>query len=207
MDYYMAFIMKKPWSLIACLLISIVLIQQRVMYSGTIEKPLKVTTWDAFGYYIYLPAIFIYHDVHELKWFGEADKKYNLSGGNVYQAHLQDNGTYVFGYTGGIAILEAPFFFAGHFIAGILKYPQDGFSPPYQYAIAYGLLLYSFISIFLLRKILLLFFDDIPCAIALVLVCLATNYIEYSAVESGMSHGYLFFLCTLLLWLTIRSAQ
>ncbi|HZG25653.1 MAG TPA: hypothetical protein VEZ17_13775, partial [Chitinophagaceae bacterium] len=39
----------------------------------------NATTWDALGYYMYLPGYLIYGDVTELKWFPEIDKKYGVS--------------------------------------------------------------------------------------------------------------------------------
>src|SRR5438874_525229 len=79
-------IMKKLLSLLACCIIILVLVQYRISYSDLCSKDkLKVTTWDALGYYMYLPAIFVYHDMTELKWFPAIDKKYAVSGGWVYQ--------------------------------------------------------------------------------------------------------------------------
>ena len=88
---------KNIYSLFACVLITIILVQYRANYSD-IESPtpLKITTWDALGYYMYLPAIFIYNDVKELKWFPEIDKEYSVSGGYMYQAQEHKNGNYVF---------------------------------------------------------------------------------------------------------------
>ena len=62
--------MKNILSFIACIFISLVLLQYRIANSDlkSGHQPLKVTEWDAFGYYIYLPAIGIYHDYKELKW-------------------------------------------------------------------------------------------------------------------------------------------
>jgi hypothetical protein len=197
--------MKSRLSLLACLLVSLVLLQHRMAYPGVNSgKALKVTTWDALGYYIYLPAIFIYHDIHQLNWFDSIDKKYDVSGGDFYQAQKLENGDHIFGYVGGVAVMESPFFFIGHIIAKNTNYPADGFSPPYQYSIAFGLLLYSIVAVFLLRKLLLIWFKDSAAAIALLLICLATNYMEYTAIESGMSHGYLFLLYVLALLATHR---
>ena len=75
--------MKNKLSFIACLFIILVLVNERTKHSELRGKPeIKVTTWDALGYYMYLPAIFIYDDYKELKWFQAIDSTYSLSGGD-----------------------------------------------------------------------------------------------------------------------------
>ena len=124
--------MKNSKSLAVCLIACLVLVQYRVSNSDLSKHhpTLKVTTWDAFGYYVYLPALFIYHDYKELKWLPEIDSKYAVTGGNGWQALKADNGNYVFKYLGGVAVMQLPFFLAGHVFAKGLGYPADGFSPP-----------------------------------------------------------------------------
>ena len=198
--------MKNRYSLIACCIISLVLLQYRLSYSGLDPKyNLKVTTWDALGYYMYLPSAFIYDDATQLKWFPDIDKKYQVSGGWVYQANIyKKTNKYVFKYLGGVAILEIPLFLTGHCIAKIFHYDADGFSAPYQYAIAFGVLLYCLLSIFLLRNILLKFFSDKTTAFTLLLIMLATNIIQYVAIDNAQSHGLIFPLYVLILYFTIK---
>ena len=200
--------MKKPLSIFACILIVMVLIYYRVHYFGfKSQDTFKVTTWDALGYYLYLPSTLIYHDVRDLSWFDAIDEKYHLSGGKVYQFSRYKNGNHVFKYYGGIAIIEAPFFFVGHWIARQQGFAADGFSAPYQYSIAIGILIYFILSIFLLRYILLKFFSDLTVAITLTLLVLATNSINYSAVEPAQSHGPIFPLYVLVIFTTIKWHQ
>jgi hypothetical protein len=199
--------MKKIYSLVACCLISIVLLQYRISYSDINQKPLKVTTWDALGYYIYLPSAFIYKDITGLKWFPDIDKKYAVSGGFFYQADKYKNDNYVFKYLGGVAIIETPFFLLGHWIAKSYNYETDGFSPPYQYAVSFGILFYCICAIFLLRHILLQYFSDITTAITLVLLILATNSIQYISIDTAMSHAPIFLLYVLVLYTTMKWHQ
>lgn len=197
--------MKKIYSILACLVVSIVLLNYRIHYSG-IKSPnhLELTTWDALGYYMYLPGVFIYKDLKELKWFFDNDQIFSLSGGVPYQVGRQKNGHYVFKYLGGVAILESPFFFIGHQIAKHSHYKADGFSPPYQYAIGFGNLIYILLAVFLLRKILLMFFSDITAALTIILIMLATNIIQYAAIDNAQSHGPVFPLYVLVLYTTIK---
>ena len=73
--------MKNIYSFISCCIICIVLLGVRMLPADYKSKtPLRLTTWDALGYYIYLPGICIYHDVTELDWFFDIDSEYHLSG-------------------------------------------------------------------------------------------------------------------------------
>lgn len=196
---------KNLYSLLVCILVSVVLIQYRANYSEIkSSRPLIITTYDALGYYMYLPAIFIYNDVTELKWFPEIDKKYSVTGGWMYQANKHKNGNYVFKYFGGVAILQAPFFFIGHTIALNTDYETDGFSPPYQYALGFGMIIYIILSLFLLRNILLRYFSDSTAAITILLLMLASNAIQYASIDNSQSHAPIFPLYVLLLYGTIK---
>ena len=195
--------MKNFLSLLACGIICVVLLQYR-MANINPGEPLKITYWDANGYYLYLPSLLIYHDYKQLLWADAVDKKYKVTGGDGIQAQKTDNGNYVFKYLGGVAIMELPFFYIAHFIALHSHYPPDGFSPPYQYALGFGIIFYSLLATLLLRKILLVSFSDLTTAITLVLICLATNYIQYTAVDSGQSHAYIFLLYALILYSTME---
>jgi len=195
--------MKNILSLIACGLICIVLLQYRVA-SIPADKPLNVTQWDAFGYYMYLPAICIYHDYKKLDWLTEIDKKYGVTGGDGWQAQKEANGNYVFKYLGGVAIMELPFFYVGHLVAKNYGYPADGFSPPYMYALAFGIIFYGMLGLLLLRHILLRYFKDGTVALTLLLLCLATNFIQYVAVDNGLSHAYIFPLYVLVIYTTLK---
>jgi hypothetical protein len=198
--------MKNPLSILACFIICMALVLFRISNSDLTagHKPLKITEWDAFGYYMYLPAFCIYEDHKQLNWLDTIDKKYGVTGGNGWQALKQDNGNYVFKYLGGVALMQAPFFAAGHFIAQHSHYPPDGFSPPYQYALGFGIIFYSLLALLLLRKVLLHYYDDKATAITLLLLCLASNYIQYAAVDSGQSHAYLFVLYAAILFISMR---
>ena len=203
--------MKNWLSLLACFVICGVLLQYRFA-NITPQKPLKITEWDANGYYLYLPSILLYHDYKKLEWLEAIDQKYRVTGGSGhggdgYQVKTADNGNYVFMYQGGVAIMELPFYFIGHFIATHSSYPPDGFSPPYQYSLAFGIIFYSLLAALMIRRVLLIYFSDIVTTITLLLVCLATNFIQYSAVDSGQSHAYIFLLYPIVLYATYKWHQ
>ncbi len=200
--------LKNKLSLLSIFVIMTVLVVFR-FNSPNFKKGegLKVTTWDAFGYYMYLPGTFIYNDVTELKWLDKIEDEYELTGGFLYQANIHSNGNYVFKYLGGVAVLESPFFAVGHLIALNSDYKADGFSAPYQYSIAFGALIYAFLALLLLRSVLLNYFKDSTVTLTLLFLTLATNFVQYIAIDGGQSHAYIFPLYALLLFATMKWHQ
>ena len=73
-------------SLFATIFLCCVLLTYRLWRSDLNHKPLKLTTYDAFGYYMYLPKLLIYKDL-QLNWLKPIDAKYHVVGGDdIYQA-------------------------------------------------------------------------------------------------------------------------
>jgi hypothetical protein len=190
------------WSCFAILAVALVI--RFSYFTNESKNGYNATTWDALGYYMYLPGYLIYDDVTELKWFPAIDAKYNVSGGNLYQATPLEKGGYAFKYLGGVAIMELPFFYVGHTIAYCADVPQDGFSWPYQYAILFGAIFWFFIGCLILRKVLLRFYSETITTLTLLLVCLASNLLQYVSVDGAMSHAFIFPLYAAMLWLTLR---
>ena len=107
-------------------------------------------------------------------------------------------------YTCGFAIIYAPFFFIGHLWAKLGGYPMDGFSFPYQFMVAHGLLLYILPGIYFLRKVLLRFFSDKVTAFTMLFLVLGTNYFHETFNDYIQPHAVLFTAYSLLLYLTIK---
>ena len=196
--------MNNIFSFLVCLIIGFVLLKYRISYpSKESKEPLKLTTWDAYGYYLHLPAMLIYQDVKKLSFQDSIDNKYNLSGGKFYQANIHEKtGNYVFKYLGGIAILHLPVFIAAHVYALNSPFEADGFSAPYQNAIGFGVVLYAILALFILRKVLLKYYSDSVTSLTLILLVLATNAIQYISIDSAQSHAPIFLLYCIILWLT-----
>ena len=115
-----------------------------------------------------------------------------------------EGGGYVLKTSMGMAVLYAPFFFIAHVLAPVWGYPADGFSLPYQYAIAIGCVVYAWIGLWVMRRVLLRYFSDWVVAVVLVMVVLGTNYLHYTALKGAMAHGPLFALYAFLLWGTVN---
>lgn len=198
--------MKAKVSFYVVLILGLILILYRANYSKLGGKEsIKITTWDAYGYYLYLPSTIIYHDLKELKFQDSIDAKYHLSGGKLYQANRHEKtGNYVFKYLGGIAILHLPLFLMAHAYAILTGQDADGFSQPYQNGIGFGVVLYAILALFILRVVLLKYFDDTITAITLFLLIVATNSIQYISIDSAQSHAPIFLLYSILLYLTVK---
>jgi len=196
---------KIKFSLLAFFLLSFAIIFGRVLLPrfGTHDF-LDILSWDVFGYYLYLPATFIYHDLglKNFSWVQHILEVYNPTIG-FYQAYMGPAGDYVLKYSMGLSIFFAPFFFMGHLFSWILGFPTDGFSLPYQVSIAIGSVVYAITGIWILRKVLIRFFSEGVVAITMILIVLGTNYFQLTAYDGAMPHNYLFTLFALILWLTI----
>ncbi len=159
--------------------------------------------WDVSGYYLYLPAIFIYDDLEKVAFLPEIIEKYQPSF-SPDQAFPIENGNQVMKYSAGMAVLYLPFFAIGHAFAKLTNYPADGFSLPYQAAIHLGGVLFSILGIWFLRKSLLRYFPDRTVGWVLLLVALGTNFFNYTTFDAANAHAWLFCLMALLTYLTIR---
>lgn len=162
-------------------------------------------SWDVSGYYLYLPALFIYKDIKHCGFKDSMLKNYGPTP-NFQQAFLdKTSGNFVMKYTSGQAFLMAPWFFIAHgFATNSSNYPADGFSFPYQICIGLGMLLYALLGLFVLRKVLGLYFKDSTVALVLLALVIGSNYLNYSAIDQAMTHSTLFMLYALIIWTTIH---
>lgn len=167
---------------------------------------------DSWGYYVYLPATFIYHDLPNLQQSHLARGKYvNIDafkspqeGRWLEETLPSDNGNYVIKWTMGIAIMISPFFFIAHFLAGVLGYPQDGYHEFYYFWVFLGIILYQLLGLMILRKIFLRYFSELTVSVSLFLLALGTNLFFFAVNVPLMSHVPLFFLYSLLIYSTIH---
>lgn len=156
-------------------------------------------SWDVSGYYLYLPAIFIYHDIKQLKWKKAIDDRYFPSS-SPYQSYTHQGGNQVMKYTLGLAILYSPFFLMAHTLAPLFGFEADGYSKIYQFFISFGSLIWAAIGLWFLRKLLLRYFGDHAVSLVLISLVLASNYFDYASITGAMSHNYLFTLYAVLLY-------
>ena len=152
---------------------------------------------DSFGYYVYLPAFFIHHDLPDL-YTTMAAKYKHISPGRKAE------GNYANKYFMGTAVLQAPFFLAAHLLAGYLHQSQDGFSMVYMYAIQLSCIVYGLLALFIVMLILWERFSDSVVAIVILIIGLGTNLYYLEVFHPPFCHPYLFFWYSLLIFFTIR---
>lgn len=161
-----------------------------------------VIAWDVSGYYLYLPAIFIHHDLKELRLGQQRVRDYYPTPDFQQAFRHPASGNFVLKYSAGMAVQYLPFFLVAHALAAPLGYPPDGFSWPYQLAILLGSLLMAVLGLALLRRSLLPRFGEWPTALTLLALVLGSNYLNYTAMNGAMAHNWLFTWYAALLLLT-----
>lgn len=161
--------------------------------------------WDVFGYYLPLPATFIHGDplLADTSWIHAIREQYHTSD-TLYQLSSAPDGTLMYFFLLGMAVLYAPFFFIGHGIAWICGAPMDGFSMPYQATISVGCTLYSLLGLLILRKVLRRFFSAAIAAAVILVIGFGTNFYHFASVKSLETASFLFCGIALLVWNTMR---
>ena len=160
-------------------------------------------SWDVAGYYVYLPALFIYNDLAQCRFKDEIIQKYRPL--PAFDLVPHSSGNYVMKYSCGQALMFSPFFFVAHLVATASpKYEADGFSYPYQVSVGIGAILFAFLGLWYLRKSLLYYFSEVATGITLLAIVFASNYLDYAAINGAMTHNTLFTVYSLLLYCTIR---
>jgi len=163
------------------------------------NNPKRVIVVDVLSYYAYLPATFIYHDL-EFKFVEENPSAFTQK---FWLYNTPKNKPAIL-TTMGLSVLYFPFFILAHTITPFTPYLQDGFSPPYKFALMFSSLVYMITGLFFLKKILLQYFNKAVTATSIFMVALATNLLYYTTFEATVSHAYNFSLITIFLFLVIK---
>jgi hypothetical protein len=156
---------------------------------------------DARGYYAWLPALCIYHDLH----FGFMDsiegKKYfdpNL----YYEYRVGYEDKVINKYFAGTAFAQLPFFLMAHAWAGMSGEDQDGYSKPYMMMIGIAALFWLMTGLYWADKWMQVYrLSEFSRALALGGFLFGTNLFYYAVVEPGMSHVYSFAMFSGVLYL------
>jgi hypothetical protein len=154
---------------------------------------------------MYLPAFLIAHDPGQLGFYARIDSLYQPSGEGVKQYAIRshaETGRRSIKYPMGVALFQLPLFLVAHAYALATDYSPDGYSAPYQLAVAFSTILWVALGLFLLRRFLLSYYSDQIAWIALGVIAFGTNLYHYTAFYPGWSHPYSFFLFCWILYLT-----
>jgi hypothetical protein len=174
---------------------------------GFFNKPKsELIISDGHGYYAYLPAVFIHHDLN-FNFIAKANQDY-YSENTIPAFYVDHNDKKINKYYVGPAILMFPFFAVAHLLTKLSNQPADGYSLYYQYFIALGALFYMFIGIFFLKRIFdFLKINFFLSSILLLGVVFGTNLYHYVIFEPAMSHVYSFSLISAYLYFLLKAIR
>ncbi len=150
---------------------------------------------DAEGYYMYLPAVFVYGGFE------------NLPARTPYQFKHHPNTKKVFTkFTYGVALMELPFYGAAYFLRmlrglGLKRYAVADYSVALLVAACFYGVLGLFFLFFALKQ---RFKTWLPALLTVAVLLLGTNLLHYMTRAPGMAHAYLFFLAGAFVFLTPR---
>lgn len=181
------------WPRVAWVLIALAMFWHLTYVTfGTFRKDFVICS-DAAGYYAYLPSTFIYHDP-EYKFTFPGEKKVNYPGADFSLfMNMTTKGKFINKYFIGTAVLEMPFFLVAYGTAPLFGHHMNGYSLPFQIAVALAAVFYVLLGLDQLRRLLSkMGVSEWTQAIALLLVFFGTNLYQYTLTEPGMSHAFSF---------------
>jgi hypothetical protein len=159
---------------------------------------------DAKGYYAYLPALLIYHDL-SYDFVDEMEVKYYAEDGSLAKDFKmkQPNGTFVNKCFPGTAIFYLPFFLIAYFFSVVFGLPLDGYSILFQWSIVFAHFSFYFLGIYYLDRFLKMRSIQ-PSAriISIIGLTLVSNTYFYLIYDHSIAHVFGFFGCTYLLYNT-----
>lgn len=162
----------------------------------------RLIAWDITSYYSYLPAFFLEGDL-SLEFIKGKEEWYHHS--FKYWPEYTEDGHAVIKTTMGQAMAYAPFFWIGHLNAKSSdEHDHNGFTLPYERALAWSCTFYLIIGLIFLRRLLLMYFDEWPTAISMIAVFVGTNLYYYSTTDPLMPHAYLFSISCVYLYTALR---
>ncbi len=151
---------------------------------------------DKAGYYVYLPATFIYgFDGRTMP------RNIETKTGNGFSIDSA-SGVIRTKYTYGVSLMQLPFFLVAHALAIVLNLEASGFSTIYLRMVDVAAVFYSFFALIILFFVLKRYVDKRSSLICIACLYLGTNVFYFSIFETGMSHAYSFFLFSLFLYLS-----
>jgi len=161
---------------------------------------------DGYGYYSYLPCVFIYHKFDYKRVLEEASK---VRPGSAYNATaIVFQNKEVDKCFPGVAILLAPFFLIAYALSYLLGFDTGGYGFLFQASVSIAALFYLTLGLVFLRKLMKEFsISDKIIGVTLILVVLGTNLFYYATREPSMGHVYSFGLTAVFLFYVKKSIQ
>ena len=151
---------------------------------------------DGQGYYMYLPAYFIYHDpkmlfLDQVQDVGAFRSTYFLSA----------TGAMVDKYTMGTALLQLPFFLIAHILTSIVNpSAATGFTEYYQFANGISAAFYFFVGSCFAYKTTSKYVPKKFAVLALMVCTFGSNLFHYATYDASFSHIYSFAMISIFLY-------
>lgn len=176
---------------------------EKIEAINTGSKPC-LTAYDGYGYYMYLPHFFeTGHLKMDKEWAQKLQNEYCF-GTYVYQFEQKDLKHEIDIYHMGLSFLMLPSYSIAEIWARIGGYPTDGFSYPYHILYILNALLFIFLGLLYLRKLLRLFANELSTAITLILIAFGTNTYFIFNFQYDLPHLYLFTVNAAIFYHTLR---
>jgi hypothetical protein len=196
-------VLRHDRTFILCLLVVLVAMLGLTLLSRTHGRSRQLVVSDGKAYYAWARSILLDGDIDFRNDYHLIFPPDSLP---PEAARLTPVGLVVNKYPVGMAILETPGVLVGHLIANVLPGPAaDGVSLPYQVAVVWSLILFSFFSFALLyRAMLLLGAERRWAGTFCLMMLLGTNLIRYVSREAAMAHAAGMAVMNVLLFLIAR---
>jgi len=174
----------------------------------TVQNRWKGDKWkmtigaDGYGYYGYLPCIFIYHSL-DFNKATEAEQKVLPGAGGPFQLNENKliNKCFV-----GEAILLAPFFLIAYALSYVSGSGTGGYEFLFQASVSIAALFYLGLGLVFIRKLLKEYnISELIISCTLILLVFGTNLLYYATMEPSMSHVYSFGIMAVFLFYANRT--
>lgn len=155
---------------------------------------------DGFGYYMYLPHLFEKGSLKMTPEWAQGIQDERCDGCIAYQLMKRKNGNHIDIYHIGLSYVFLPSYTIGDIVARSSGYKTDGFSTPYHVTSILNTLLFIFLGLFYVRKLLLLFVSDKITGWTMLALYLGSNiYITFTQ-QYDLPHLYLFAINAIFLY-------
>ena len=192
-------ILNNPFKLfLFVIILSTLNFQRLAKFTGDNAKTIIFS--DGLGYYAYLPAVFIYHDLN-FDFQGEYENKYYPAG---KRADFCNNieGRKTDKYFCGVSVMLTPFFLLACVFSKIFGFEVDGYSYFFQISVCIAALFYLVCGFIFLRKLLRYYCNERTAVFILFSFFCGTNLLYYTWMEPAMSHIYSFAVFSAFLYFT-----
>ncbi|MFK7784300.1 MAG: hypothetical protein AB8B56_04240 [Crocinitomicaceae bacterium] len=153
----------------------------------------RIVASDGRGYYAYLPAVFIQHDLSFQKTYTVEKKEFEAF--VPFYLIEGENGRTFNKYYPGVAIMQTPFFLIALLIESTYSDDITGYSMLFLKFLQLGSIFYSMLGFFFLRKYLNLIVKDKRAALlSSIFIFLGTNVFFLVIVKTSFSHHLSFCL-------------